>query len=89
MEFCQAESLRHYWYPVAEPGDVEPGPLAVTLLGADYVVWRAPGGELVAAPDREQAISQAMSTACAKLSSGVTQGMACMRVQPISTRCEP
>jgi hypothetical protein len=45
--------------------------------------------DTVSAPDREQAISQAASTACAKLSSGVTEGMACMRTPPISTRCEP
>jgi hypothetical protein len=41
----------------------------------------------VAAPDREQAIAQAMSTACASLSAGVTQGMSCMRTRPRSTTC--
>ena len=49
--------LRHHWYVVAEVADlhgetVASPPLAVRLLGADYVVWRSPNGELVAAPDR-------------------------------------
>ena len=48
------DELRHYWYVVAETPDVDasPAPLAVRLLGADYVVWRSSNGELVAAPDR-------------------------------------
>ena len=48
------------------------------------------GGEscnTVAAPDREQAIAQAMATACANLSGGVTQGMSCTRTPPRSTTC--
>ncbi len=41
----------------------------------------------VAGPDRDQAISQAMSTVCASLASGVTRGMECMRTVPSSTAC--
>lgn len=51
------DALRHHWYAVAEVGDIAVGdiaaaPLAVRLLGVDYVVWRSAGGQLVAAPDR-------------------------------------
>jgi phenylpropionate dioxygenase-like ring-hydroxylating dioxygenase large terminal subunit len=47
-----SESLRGHWYPVAEVEDIAPGPLPVTLLGDDFVLWRSPGGAIVAAPDR-------------------------------------
>jgi phenylpropionate dioxygenase-like ring-hydroxylating dioxygenase large terminal subunit len=61
------DELQHHWYVVAESHDLaaddagtrasgftEHGgvPLAVQLLGVDYVVWRSANGELVAAPDR-------------------------------------
>ena len=50
------DALRHHWYVVAEAADLgpteSPRPLGVTVLGADYVVWRGPAGALVAAPDR-------------------------------------
>jgi phenylpropionate dioxygenase-like ring-hydroxylating dioxygenase large terminal subunit len=46
------EALRGHWHMVAEAADVDSEPCAVTLLGVDYVVWRGPDGELVAAPDR-------------------------------------
>ena len=50
------DELRHHWYVVAEADDlVADGvatPLAVRLLGVDYVVWRSTDGHLVAAPDR-------------------------------------
>ncbi len=52
MKFIQAEKLRSHWYPVAEDADVDSEPVKVTLLGADYVVWRSPDGSVVAAPDR-------------------------------------
>jgi phenylpropionate dioxygenase-like ring-hydroxylating dioxygenase large terminal subunit len=45
-------ALRNHWYVVAESVDVEDAPLSVRLLDVDYVLWRAPGGEVVAAPDR-------------------------------------
>ncbi len=45
-------NLRSGWYAVALVGDVGDQPLAVTLLGARFVVWRGAGGELAAAPDR-------------------------------------
>jgi phenylpropionate dioxygenase-like ring-hydroxylating dioxygenase large terminal subunit len=47
-----APALRDHWYVVAESGDVGRAPLAVTLLGRAYVLWRDPGGAVVAAPDR-------------------------------------
>jgi phenylpropionate dioxygenase-like ring-hydroxylating dioxygenase large terminal subunit len=50
--FVDNPHLAECWHVVAESADVGAAPLAVTLLGRDYVVWRAPGGELVAAPDR-------------------------------------
>lgn len=52
-------ALRDHWYVVAESADLvaagieaEARPLGVTLLGADYVVWRGPDGVLAAGPDR-------------------------------------
>ena len=51
--FVHHASLRHAWHPVAESVDVGADqPRAVTLLGDRLVVWRAPSGELEAAPDR-------------------------------------
>jgi phenylpropionate dioxygenase-like ring-hydroxylating dioxygenase large terminal subunit len=46
------EPLQNYWYVVAESLDVSTAPLAVRLLGGDYVVWRSADGGIVAAPDR-------------------------------------
>lgn len=51
MHFVHAPSLRQHWFPVAEVADVDPGPLAVTLLGEKVVLYRSSEG-LVAAPDR-------------------------------------
>ena len=45
-------ALRDHWYVVAESTDLDDGPLAVTLLGADLVVYRGPDGTVVGAPDR-------------------------------------
>ncbi len=45
-------ALQDQWYVVAEAVDCDAGPCAVTLLGAAYVIWRTPSGEIVAAPDR-------------------------------------
>ena len=41
----------------------------------------------VGGADREAATRDAVSNACAVLSSGVTQGMACNRTLPRSTTC--
>ena len=41
----------------------------------------------VAAADAEAATQQAVSTACAILSHGVTQGLECHRTPPSSLRC--
>jgi len=38
-------------------------------------------------PAEAEAVSMAHGTACAELSSGVTQGMACRRVAPASVAC--
>jgi hypothetical protein len=54
------------------------------------VCMRFGGGErcaTVKGPDEEQAMMQAVSTACAPLSSGVTQGMECNRTPPWSATC--
>ncbi len=58
------DALLDHWYVVAEAADLDAvpegaagtaggvSPLGVTLLGVDYVVWRASDGTVVAAPDR-------------------------------------
>ena len=48
----EAPALRRYWYVVAEAGDIVDAPHPVRLLGDDVVIWRGPGGTLIAAPDR-------------------------------------
>ncbi len=53
--FVESEALRGCWYPVASAGLVESPadqPHAVRLLGHNYVIWRGPNSELIAAPDR-------------------------------------
>ena len=47
-----SKAMRTHWQVVASSTDVSPGPLGVRLLGDDYVIWRGPEGDLVAAPDR-------------------------------------
>ncbi len=51
MSFVNAPELRRHWFPVAESADVAPGPVKVTLLGEDLVLYRS-GEAIVAAPDR-------------------------------------
>jgi len=50
------EALRHQWHAVAESAVLGAAgaetPRGVRLLGDDYVVWRGPDGDIVAAPDR-------------------------------------
>jgi len=41
-----------------------------------------------AATDRERAIQEAVSSACAVLSSGVTAGIQCSSTPPASVRCD-
>jgi hypothetical protein len=43
----------------------------------------------VAAADPDAAVQQAIATACAILSRGVTQGLECQRTPPRSLRCDP
>ncbi len=50
--FASNPALRGYWYAVAQPASLLGGPLAVTLLGEQLVVWRSPGGAVAAAYDR-------------------------------------
>jgi hypothetical protein len=42
----------------------------------------------VAAADREQAVDQAVATACAVLARGVTEAFACQRSVPSSLHCD-
>lgn len=42
----------------------------------------------VSGPDEQQVRMQATSTACAPLSSGVTEGMECSRTPPSMVRCK-
>lgn len=51
MNFVDAAALRGHWFPVAESTQVAPGPVKVTLLGQELVLYRS-GGAVVAAPDR-------------------------------------
>jgi len=44
--------------------------------------------ESVAGPDRAHAVQQATASVCARVSSGVTDGMACSQTPPLSVRCE-
>lgn len=50
--FIDNDAIGGFWYPVAEPDDIAPGPKAIRLLGSNYVLWRSEDGTLVAAPDR-------------------------------------
>lgn len=43
--------------------------------------------EAATAADRDQALAQARSSACARLSSGVTDGIRCNGSEPLSVRC--
>lgn len=45
--------------------------------------------ESAAAVDRERALMQATTSACAQLSSGVTAGIRCNGTPPLSSRCSP
>lgn len=49
---CTTEALRNAWYAVAASDEVGAAPHGVTLLGVRTVLYRAPGGDVVAAPDR-------------------------------------
>lgn len=50
--FVEHAALRDHWYVVAESTDVSASAVAVRLLGEDLVLWRGPGDDIVAAPDR-------------------------------------
>ncbi len=60
--------------------------------GSECEVCLAYGGETVcrtvAADDPETASQQAIASACAILSRGVTQGLECQRTPPRSLRCD-
>lgn len=38
--------------------------------------------------DRERAVQEGRSTACAVLAHGVTEAFACQRIDPVSIRCD-
>ena len=40
------------WFVVATPDAIDAEPIGVTVRDADFVIWRGPDGELIAAPDR-------------------------------------
>jgi len=44
--------------------------------------------DTVSAPNRDQAVAQAVSTACQKLAGGVTQTMECSRTPSRTVSCE-
>jgi phenylpropionate dioxygenase-like ring-hydroxylating dioxygenase large terminal subunit len=44
--------MRSQWYVVADDGDIAESPVAVTVIGERFVLWRTDRGELRAAPDR-------------------------------------
>src|SRR5687768_5266404 len=49
---CSNPALRDAWYAVARRVEVGDRPVAVTLLATSVVLFRAVGGDVVAAPDR-------------------------------------
>ena len=49
---CSIQALRDSWYAVARSDQVTAAPHGVTLLGTSAVLYRAPDGTVVAAPDR-------------------------------------
>lgn len=50
--FATHPALRRYWHAVAGISQLDAGPLARRLLGADVVVWRGTNGQVAAARDR-------------------------------------
>ena len=49
---CNNPHVRNAWHAVAREIDVAGSPVGATLLGTKIVLWRAPDGDVVAAPDR-------------------------------------
>jgi phenylpropionate dioxygenase-like ring-hydroxylating dioxygenase large terminal subunit len=45
-------ALLFHWYALALSSELGAGPLSRTLLGQPLVLWRAPDGQVIAAPDR-------------------------------------
>lgn len=52
MATIASAALDHCWYAVATTEAIGTGPVAVTAREMPYVIWRSPGGELIAALDR-------------------------------------
>lgn len=50
--FCANPAMRTQWYVVADAADVARSPVAVTLLGDRFVLWRGTDGDTRAAADR-------------------------------------
>lgn len=49
---CSSDALINAWHPVARSVDLINTPMSVRLLDRAVVLWRAPSGDVVAAPDR-------------------------------------
>ena len=50
--FVDKPSLKNYWYAVALSDDVSLTPIAIKLLGEEFVIWREPDGGLIAAEEK-------------------------------------
>ena len=50
--FCSNPALHDQWYVVADAADLADAPVAVTLLGDRFVLWRVDDGSIRAASDR-------------------------------------
>ena len=50
-EVVRSAGLRAHWHAVANVDSLVGSPVGVRLLGDDYVLWRGPDGNVVAAPD--------------------------------------
>lgn len=48
--FVHAAAVRNAWHPVAESSTVTSDPVAIDLLGGEFVAWRSPDGDVVVAP---------------------------------------
>lgn len=50
--FSGNPALDEFWHPVARSSDVNPGPMAIQLLGKNYAIWQSGEGEFTAVADR-------------------------------------
>ena len=71
--------IREVPAPQAGPGQIR---VRVTAAGLNPMDW-------IMTADADTAAQQAVASACAILSQGVTQGLECQRTPPRSLRCDP